>query len=140
MMLASYIKHQSEQNIPLSGAVFHEEVGNLYEDATKDAKKQSLFALSDRWLRSFVCHYSFCNFKMTDNPTAASCAVRELPSLFKVTIVEGGYTVRQVFNLDELHLLWKHVAIYSFISINQTMAGNATHCCSWYFIHRNCGH
>jgi hypothetical protein len=100
MTLASYIKHQNEQSIPLSGAIFHEKVRNLYEDVTKDAEKQSLFALSYSWLSSFECHHSFSNFKMIGNPAAASCAAKELPSLFKVTIVEGGYTVKQVFNLD----------------------------------------
>jgi hypothetical protein len=43
--------------------------------------------------------------------------------------VEGGYTVKRVFNLDEVGLLWKHVAIYSFISVKEKTAGNATHCC-----------
>jgi hypothetical protein len=66
---------------------------------------------------------------MTGNPAAASCAVKELLSLFKVTTVEGGYTMKQVFILDEIGLLWKLVAIYNFLSVNRKTAGNATHCC-----------
>jgi hypothetical protein len=48
------------------------ECQEFYEDVTKDAKKQSLFALSYRWLSSFECHHSFCNFKMIGSPAAAS--------------------------------------------------------------------
>lgn len=94
----------------------------LYGDVTKDAKKQSHFALSYRWLNSF------CNIKMIDNPAAASCTAKELPCLFNVTVVKGGYKMKQVFNLDEIGLLWKDVAIYSLICQPED-SRNATHCC-----------
>jgi hypothetical protein len=52
---------------------------------------------------------------MISNPAAASCAAKELPCLYNVTVVEGGYKMKQVFKLDEIGLLWKDVEIFSFI-------------------------
>jgi hypothetical protein len=38
-------------------------------------------------------------------------------TLFKAAVVEGDDTLKQVFNLSETGLFWKHMSIHIFINI-----------------------
>ena len=118
-MLTTWMEHQNQQNMPLSGIVIQEKARSLYGDLTKDTNDSVPFAASHRWFGRFKSLHAFHNLKLTAKAAAADhAATKKFPAVFKSVIADGGYTPSQVFNLDETGLYWKHMLSRTFISIN----------------------
>lgn len=73
------------------------------------------------------------NIKITgERASANEAAAEEFPAKFKDIVRDGGYTPRQVFNIDETGLFWKRMP-KRYVHINRYINGNnkalsAGHC------------
>jgi hypothetical protein len=55
-----------------------------------------------RWFYHFKFHHGFYNLKMNGKAADADhVAATEFHTLFKAMVAEGGYTLKQMFNLDK---------------------------------------
>ena len=110
--------------MPLVGTAIQTKARSLYADLTKDTEDAPSFLASSGWFDRFKQHFRFHNTKLTGEAAAADHITAEEFSrtLFKKFITDGGYTPKQVFNLDETGLFWKRMPSRTFISIEEKTA------------------
>lgn len=62
-------------------------------------------------------HYSFHNIKVTGEAASSnSVAANDFIKKLQKIIEDGGYTSKQVFNVDETGLFWKRMPSRTYIS------------------------
>uniref|UniRef100_K7G2M2 HTH CENPB-type domain-containing protein n=1 Tax=Pelodiscus sinensis TaxID=13735 RepID=K7G2M2_PELSI len=107
--------------MPVSLALIQEKAKALY-DAVKielnetDAKP---FNASHGWFERFKKHLNLHNIKAA---AADMEAAESFPAIFEAIIKEGGYSSKQVFNLDETGLFWKRMSARTYISRDEAYA------------------
>ena len=73
-MLTTWIEHQNQQNMPLSGMVIQEKAKSLYGDLTKGTNDPVPFAASHGWFERFKNRHASHNLKLTGEAVAAGHA------------------------------------------------------------------
>uniref|UniRef100_K7FDM5 HTH CENPB-type domain-containing protein n=1 Tax=Pelodiscus sinensis TaxID=13735 RepID=K7FDM5_PELSI len=119
--LSMWIEDQTQRKMPVSLAVIQEKAKALY-DAVKielnetDAKP---FNASHGWFERFKKRSNLHNIKITGEAAAAE----SFPAIFEAIIKEGGYSSKQMFNLDETGLFWKRMPARTYISCDEACPG-----------------
>nr|XP_032621542.1 tigger transposable element-derived protein 1-like [Chelonoidis abingdonii] len=112
--------------MPLSLLVIQAKAKSLYDNLKRDQGEGSwteTFTASRGWFdqckRCFYLH----NIKMSgEGASADTAANKKFPNYFKKIIVEGGYSPKQVFNVDERDLYWKRMPERTYISREEKTA------------------
>uniref|UniRef100_K7EX90 HTH CENPB-type domain-containing protein n=1 Tax=Pelodiscus sinensis TaxID=13735 RepID=K7EX90_PELSI len=124
-LLSMWIEDQTQRKMPMSLAVIQEKAKALY-DAVKielnetDAKP---FNASHGWFERFKKRSNLHNIKITGGAAAADMeAAESFPAIFEAIIKEGGYSSKQVFNLDKTGLFWKRMPARTYLSHDEAYA------------------
>ncbi|XP_048867189.1 tigger transposable element-derived protein 1-like isoform X1 [Brienomyrus brachyistius] len=124
--LVEWMGTQANQGIPLSTMLIQQKAMSLFEDLRKkaveegdsDAKDLS-FKASHGWFERFK-NRSMLRTIITGEAASADHGVAAVfPAQLQKIINEGGYTAKQIFNVDEMGLFWKRMPSCTFISQNE---------------------
>ncbi|XP_042240706.1 tigger transposable element-derived protein 1-like [Homarus americanus] len=112
-MLTMWMEGQNQCNAPVSLMVTQHKARSFIDNlkaAEGEGSKDETFKASRGWFQRFKHHYNFHNIKMTGEAASSDTVTGEifLPE-FKSIIEEGGYSVKQVFYVDETDLFWKRI-------------------------------
>nr|XP_006128720.1 tigger transposable element-derived protein 1-like [Pelodiscus sinensis] len=125
-LLSVWIEDQNQRNVPLSLLVIQAKAKSLYDNLKIDQGEGSqteTFTASQGWFDQFKKRYHLHNIKMSDEATSADIAAAKIFSHYlKKIIAEGGYTPKQVFNVDETGLYWKRMPEQTYISQEEKTA------------------
>lgn len=127
-LLAQWIQHENKDNVPISMAIIQAKALSIFEDVQdvqdeEDKDKAKTFAASSGWFSRFKKRYGFHNLKMTGEAASADVeAAKMYPATLKTIIEEGGYTSKQIFNIDETGLYWKKLPNRTYISVEEKTA------------------
>jgi hypothetical protein len=62
------------------------------------------------WFHRFKQSHSFHNLKLSrEGGNADEVATSKLPEEFKKIFEERGYSLKQIFNFDEMEVFWKRI-------------------------------
>lgn len=122
-LLSLWIDDLNKKKIPVSQQLIQEKALSLYDDLKaaegEDAptRKREFVASRgwfDRFKRRFNLHYLKLSGEVAtaDEAAAAACFREEL----KKIVDEGGYSAKQIFNVDETCLFWKRMPSKTFIT------------------------
>uniref|UniRef100_A0A8C4Q849 Uncharacterized protein n=2 Tax=Eptatretus burgeri TaxID=7764 RepID=A0A8C4Q849_EPTBU len=116
-MLSTWIEHQNQENVPVGMLVIQAKARSIYEDLINDEGEVKPFNASSGWFSNFRNRYNYHNIKMTGEAVAAdTVAAEKFPAFLKAIIEEGGYSPKQIFNVDETGLFWKRMPRRTYIS------------------------
>ncbi|XP_050699783.1 tigger transposable element-derived protein 1-like [Eriocheir sinensis] len=122
-LLAQWIQHQNKTNVPISMAIIQAKAVSLYKDVQGEGEKDKgkTFQGSSGWFSNFKRRYGFHN--LTGEAASANvAAAKTYPATLKAIIEEGGYTAKQIFNIDETCLYWKKLPSRTYISVEESRA------------------
>lgn len=108
-LLATWIEDKVQKHQPLSQGIIQEKALSIWHSLS-DLPGSSMeeFKASRGWFHRFCKRASLRNVKLQDESASADTeAASAYPEVLRKTIEEGGYTSRQVFNIDETGLYWK---------------------------------
>jgi hypothetical protein len=81
------------------------------------------FNASSGWFHRFKQWHSFHNLKLSaEVGSADEVAASTLSEEFKEIVEEGGYSLKQIFNFDEMGLFWKRMPSQTYISKEEASA------------------
>uniref|UniRef100_A0A3B3RS84 HTH CENPB-type domain-containing protein n=1 Tax=Paramormyrops kingsleyae TaxID=1676925 RepID=A0A3B3RS84_9TELE len=111
--LVEWMGTQANQGIPLSTMLIQQK--KAVEKGDSDAKDLS-FKASHGWFERFK-NRSMLRTIITGEAASADHGVAAVfPAQLQKIINEGGYTAKQIFNVDEMGLFWKRMPSSTFIS------------------------
>jgi hypothetical protein len=122
-MLSAWIEDQNRRHVPVSMRVVQTKARCIYDDLPKGDDDVKPFRASRGWFSRFTMRYNFHNIKMTGEAASADTVaaekfVRELQHI----ILGGGYSPKQIFNIDETALFWKKMPSSTYISQEEKSA------------------
>ena len=125
-MLSMWIEDQNQRNAPVSLMVIQHKAKSLFNDLKAkegEGSKEEDFNASRGWFQRFRQRYHFHNIKVTGEAASSDAVAAEnfTPELKKI-IEEGGYSSKQVFNVDETGLFWKRMPERTYISQEEKRA------------------
>ncbi|XP_042234804.1 tigger transposable element-derived protein 1-like [Homarus americanus] len=117
-MLSTWIDDQTQRlKTPLSQCVIQQKTRSLWKDITKDKPNVPEFSVSRGWFDRFRKHISIHKLKIQgESASADHKAAEKFPPFLTTLIKEGGYSPKQVFNLDETRLFWNKMPSRTYIS------------------------
>ncbi|XP_042240167.1 tigger transposable element-derived protein 1-like [Homarus americanus] len=117
-MLSTWIDDQTQRlKTPLSQCMIQQKARLLWKDITKDKPNVPEFSASRGWFDRFRKRISIHNLKMQGESASADHeAAEKFPPFLATIIKEGGYSPKQVVNLDETGLFWKKMPSQTYIS------------------------
>ncbi|KAG6928966.1 tigger transposable element derived 1, partial [Chelydra serpentina] len=124
--LSLWIEDQNQRNIPLSLLAVQAKAKSLYDDLKRDkgeGSQRDTFTASRGWFDRFKRHFHLHNIKMSGEVASAdTTAAKKFPDYLKKIIEEGGYSPKQVFNVNETGLYWKRMPERTYISQEEKTA------------------
>ncbi|GFG29801.1 hypothetical protein Cfor_00232 [Coptotermes formosanus] len=122
-MLSVWLEDQNQRQVPVGMRVVQAKARCIYEDLSKGNDNVKPFSASTGWFSRFTKRYNFHNIKMTGeaaspDTVAAEKFVQELQHI----IEEGGYSSKQIFNIDETTVFWKKMPSRTYISQEEKSA------------------
>lgn len=108
-----WIQDQNRRQMPLSLALIQAKAlspfNTLKEHQNEEASsKEVVFSASRGWFEQFKARYALHNVRIQGEAASADDAAAEaFPGKLAEIIAKGGYTNKQVFNIDETGLFWK---------------------------------
>ncbi|XP_037915088.1 tigger transposable element-derived protein 1-like [Hermetia illucens] len=112
-LLYTWILYMNQRNIPISTAVIQE--NQAFE-----------FNASRGWFGKLKSRFGLHNLKLAGEAASAGYEeVNKFPDMLKSIVDEGGYSSRQVFNIDETGLYWKRLTSVSKDWLTLVLGGNA---------------
>ncbi|XP_041053574.1 tigger transposable element-derived protein 1-like [Carcharodon carcharias] len=125
-LLAVWIEDQNQRQVPLSLMVIQAKAKSLYDDLQNEQGESSQsesFNASRGWFERFKKRSYLHSIKVTGEVTSANTEVAdEFAAYLKRIIEEGGYSPKQVFNVDETGLYWKRMPKKTYISREEKTA------------------
>ena len=124
-LLAQWIQHENKDNVPISMAIIQTKALSIYKDLLEEDEedKAKKFNASSGWFARFKKRHGFHNLKMTGEAASADVeAAKTYPATLKKIIEEGGYTSKQIFNIDETGLYWKKMPNRTYITAEEKTA------------------
>ncbi|XP_053546944.1 tigger transposable element-derived protein 1-like [Bombina bombina] len=119
-LLILWIENQTTRHVPVNQAIIQSKALNLFNDlkAKKgEAAKDAEFFASRGWFDRFKKRSNLHNIKVQGEAAAADTeAAESYPSEFAKIIEDGGYSMDQMFNVDETGLFWKKMPARTFIA------------------------
>lgn len=119
-VLNLWIQDQISHNIPLSQSLIQAKALTLF-NAMKAEKGETsaeeTFGASRGWYDNFKKRSNFHNLAGQGEAANTNAAAPEtFPTELEKTIEDGGYTMQQIFNVDETGLFWKKMPSRTFIA------------------------
>ncbi|KAK4326641.1 hypothetical protein Pmani_002851 [Petrolisthes manimaculis] len=124
-LLAQWISYQTKTNVPITMAIIQAKALSLFRDVQCEGEedKAKSFQASSGWYSNYKRRHGFHTLKMTGEAASADVeAAQTYPAILKTIIEEGGYTAKQVFNIDETGLYWKKLPGRTYISTEESTA------------------
>ncbi|XP_076035908.1 uncharacterized protein LOC143021925 isoform X5 [Oratosquilla oratoria] len=120
-MLIKWIEDRTQRKMPISMGLVQERALSLWEDlqATTSTTSRTLetFTASRGWFQRFRERAGLHNVTMSGEAASADEeAASAFPAFFKTRVEEGGFTPKQVFNINETGLFWKKMPTRTYIS------------------------
>ncbi|XP_053567651.1 tigger transposable element-derived protein 1-like [Bombina bombina] len=119
-LLILWIENQTTRHVPVNQAIIQSKALSLFNDlkAKKgEAAKDAEFVASRGWFDRFKKRSNLHNIKVQGEAAAADNeAAESYPSEFAKIIEDGGYSMDQIFNVDETGLFWKKMPARTFIA------------------------
>ncbi|XP_053551170.1 tigger transposable element-derived protein 1-like [Bombina bombina] len=119
-LLILWIENQTTRHVPVNQAIIQSKALSLFNDlkAKKgEAAKDAEFVASRGWFDRFKKRSNLHNIKVQGEAAAADTeAAESYPSEFAKIIEDGGYSMDQIFNVDETGLFWKKMPARTFIA------------------------
>ncbi|XP_053570666.1 tigger transposable element-derived protein 1-like [Bombina bombina] len=119
-LLILWIENQTTRYVPVNQAIIQSKALSLFNDqkAKKgEAAKDAEFVASRGWFDRFKKRSNLHNIKVQGEAAAADTeAAESYPSDFAKIIEDGGYSMDQIFNVDETGLFWKKMPARTFIA------------------------
>ncbi|XP_053555977.1 tigger transposable element-derived protein 1-like [Bombina bombina] len=119
-LLILWIENQTTRHVPVNQAIIQSKALSLFNDLkTKkgEAAKDAEFVASRGWFDRFKKRSNLHNIKVQGEAAAADTeAAESYPSEFAKIIEDGGYSMDQIFNVDETGLFWKKMPARTFIA------------------------
>lgn len=127
--LAEWIKFETERNNPVSLGNIQEKARELYESIRIELNDTEAkpFVASHGWLDRFKKRIKL--FQISTIEASKPVVTREInmdvvnkfPSIFKEVLDDGGYSPKQVFNINEFGLLWRRLPTYEYTPNNKIL-------------------
>ncbi|XP_042228340.1 tigger transposable element-derived protein 1-like [Homarus americanus] len=119
-----WIEDQNHRNIPVSMLLVQAKARAIYEELQKDEEGPvKPFSASSGWFGNLKRRYGYHNIKVSGETASADVlASEQFVWTLKDIIEEGGYSAKQIFNLDETTLFWKRMPTQTFISREEKAA------------------
>ena len=128
-LLCVWIEDQTKRRMPLSLAVIQEKARSLWNDLKKKQEAEGkgegaeTFTASRGWFMRFCHRANLHNLKCSGEAASADhAAASEFPAKLKKMIEEGGYSPKQVYNIDETGLFWKRMPSRTYIAREEKTA------------------
>ena len=114
-LLEIWIKDQRDKRAPLTGKIIQNKALSLHEAVKKDKNLVGTFNASNGWFENFKKR---CGLKNVCLAGEAASADTEAASNYLITfreiISKGGYSPKQVYNVDETGLIWKRLPTHTY--------------------------
>ena len=126
--LATWIQDLYSNNTPVSLALIQAKALNIHGDLCKqlgedETRKEKNFNASRGWFPRFQKRHGFKNVKVLGEIASAdTVAADKFPNDLREIIREGGYTAKQVFNVDETGLYYKRMPNRTYIAKEEKQA------------------
>uniref|UniRef100_UPI00358DF661 tigger transposable element-derived protein 1-like isoform X2 n=1 Tax=Myxine glutinosa TaxID=7769 RepID=UPI00358DF661 len=128
-LLSVWMEDQNRQNIPLPLPVIRQKARTLWNSLRAQEKvegkgpRAQTFTASRGWFDRFMQRTNLRNLHSMDEKVSADTAAAEaFTTMLKKIIKEGGFTPKQVFNIDETGFFWKKMPSRSFIAKEEKTA------------------
>ncbi|CAM5077719.1 unnamed protein product [Natator depressus] len=126
-LLADWIDDLHEKKTPVSLSLIQEKAKSLYNDLKERERESSTaeketFNASCGWFHRFQKRANLHNVKLTEVASADEEAAEMFPAQLNAIVLEGGYSPKQVFNVDETDLYWKKMPMRTYISRDEKTA------------------
>ncbi|XP_059762010.1 tigger transposable element-derived protein 1-like isoform X3 [Balaenoptera ricei] len=112
-LLSAWIEEQTRRAVPVSVVLVQEKARSLFEElkrAQGEGAEAETFGASRGWFARFKARHGLRSLGAGGEAARADAeAARRYPVLLRRVIEEGGYTARQVFNVDETRLFWRRL-------------------------------
>ncbi|XP_074854943.1 tigger transposable element-derived protein 1 [Carettochelys insculpta] len=119
-LLSVWIEDQNQRNVPVSLLMIQAKAKSLYDNLKRhqgEGSQAETFTASQGWFDGFKRRYNLHNIKMSSEVAGAdTAAAKKFTDCLKKIIEEGGYSPKQVFNVDETGLYWKRMPERTYIS------------------------
>jgi len=119
-MLCLWIEDQNQRRVPVSLSIIQFKAKSLFSKLKEEIGEESHnieFNASRGWFERFKNRFNFHNIKVTGEAVSADqSAADAFIYKLKKNIEEGGYTPKQVFNVDETGLFWKRMPSRTYIA------------------------
>ena len=127
-LLLIWIEHQTQKSMPLRKMVIQAKAKSIYDDlqeklpiSNKAIYEQ--FNASGGWFERFKFRGNLHNICLKGEAASADLtAANDFNKILKAVIQEGGYSSKQVFNIDETGLFWKRLPKRTYISKTESSA------------------
>ncbi|XP_068234216.1 tigger transposable element-derived protein 1-like [Palaemon carinicauda] len=124
-LLPMWIKHQKQRKVPLSLMHIQEKDKSIYEDLkTKASGKDSgeSFVASLGWFNRFKNRGNLHNFGIIGEAASVNKkAAEKFDNCLKSIIETEGYTLQQIFNVEESGLFWGKMQLRTYVSREKSM-------------------
>lgn len=123
-MLSTWIEDQNQRNVPVSMFLAQAKARAIFAELRKEEEGPvKPFAASSGWFANFRRRYGYHNIRMSGEAASADAVGAErFVEALKAIIEEGGYSAKQIFNLDETALFWKRMPARTYISREEKTA------------------
>ena len=103
--------------MPVSILVIQAKARSIYEDLINDEGEVKPFNVISGWFSNVQKHYNYHNIKMNGKAAVTdTVAVEKFPAFLKAIIEGGGYSQKQILNIDETGRFWKRMQCRTYIS------------------------
>ncbi|KAK1327297.1 hypothetical protein QTO34_014986 [Cnephaeus nilssonii] len=127
-LLVLWLDEQQRRRIPVSLMLIQEKAKRLFEALKKEkgvVSESEEFVASKGWFMRFKACANLHNLKLTGEAASDDAkAAGDFPSALAEIIREGGYCDKQVFNVHETGLFWKHMPTRTYIGKEKTASGH----------------
>ena len=119
-MLVQRLEDKQARRMPVSFPLIQEKATSLFEEIKAkqgEGSNEDPFVASHGWFHRFKKRANLHHVKIAGEAASADkMAAEAFPAEFKKILDEGGYSPKQVFNVDETALFWKRMPDRSYIS------------------------
>ncbi|XP_028915689.1 tigger transposable element-derived protein 1-like [Ornithorhynchus anatinus] len=111
-LLSVWIEAQTKRRAGMVFLTIKEKALAIYEDlrAGRPGEDVQSFSASSGWFAGFKNRYGLRDVKLTGEAASADeAAAAAFPGLLRELVERGGYSPKQIFNIDETGLFWKRL-------------------------------
>ncbi|XP_067939774.1 tigger transposable element-derived protein 1-like [Watersipora subatra] len=130
-LLTVWFKDQQQRRFSLNLLLIQEKAKSIFEDVKAKAGEsaaEETFSASCRWFSRFKKRTNLHNESVSGEAASADTeAAERFSQVLKEIVEKGGYSAKQIFNVDKTGLFWKKMLEKTYISREEkTMPGYKT--------------